>query len=177
MSERFVARNSTVRVLLLMAGAVGFMLLGIWVAGLLGPPPRPGREWIGLAALLFFGLCFLLGIRRLFQGGDQIVVDRKGIFWRQWSETTIPWGAIVSFETRSIRHQHFVSLWLKDPSLFPSSGFGALFGGMNKGLGFGDVSINATGTDRSFAQLLDAVERFAPSHVLRGPATSLLGAP
>jgi hypothetical protein len=145
----------------MVAGSIGFVVLGFWIAGLFGPPPRPGREWLGWFAAVFFSLCAAVGVRRLFDSGDQIVVDRNGIFWRQWSEMTIPWSAIRSFERRSVRNQHFLSLHLKDASQFPRSGMGLWSSGLNKGLGFGDVAITAAGTDRSFDELLAAVERFA----------------
>ena len=162
MDDRFVARNAPLRLLVLMAASIGFVALGLWIAGTFGPPPRPGREWIGWLAGTFFGICAVAFTRRLFDNGDQIVVDRNGIFWRQWSSMTIPWGAIKSFEQRTVRNQHFVAIYLKDASLFPRGEAAQLLGGLNKGLGFGDLAISAVGTDKSFAELLAAVEHFAP---------------
>lgn len=162
MTDRFVARNAPLRLIFLISISIVFVALGLWIAGSFGAPPRPGREWLGWFAAAFFGLCALAGARRLFDNGDQIVVDRNGIFWRQWSAMTIPWGAISRFEHRTVRNQHFVAIHLKDPSLFPRDGAARLLGGLNRGMGFGDLAISAVGTDKSFAQLLAAVEHFAP---------------
>ena len=41
-------------------------------------------------------------------------------------------------------------------------GSARLLGGLNKGMGFGDLALSALGTDKSFAELLEAVEHFAP---------------
>ena len=168
MNDRFVARNAPLRLLVLMAASIGIVALGLWIAGSFGPPPRPGREWIGWLAVTFFGICAIAFTRRLFDKKDQIVVDRNGIFWRPWSAMTIPWGAIKSFEPLTVRNQHFVAIYLKDPSLFPRDGTARLLGGLNRGLGFGDLAISAVGTDKSFTELLAAVEHFAPREGVKG---------
>lgn len=162
MGDRFVARYSPGRLILLLLGAVAFVVLGAWVAGLLGPAPRPGREWVGWASMLFFGLCGLVVAPRFFDDEDQIVIDRNGVLWRQWSVATIPWGAVRGWQVREVRNQRFVCLFLKDASQFPRARAGGLLAGLNRGLGFGDVALTAAGTDRKFDELLAAVERWAP---------------
>jgi hypothetical protein len=135
---------------------------GAWVAGLFGPAPRPGREWAGWLAMVFFGLCAVIAVRRMFDRSDQMVIDRNGILWRRWSDATIPWTAVRGWSVAQVRSQRFICLFLKDPSQFPRAGAGALVGGLNRGLGFGDVTLTAAGTDRSFDELLAAVECWAP---------------
>jgi hypothetical protein len=161
-ADRFVARNSPLRLSLLLLAAIVFVALGLWVAGVFGPSPKPGREWFGWLAILFFGFAGVKGAQRLSDRSDQMVIDRNGIFWRQWSETTIPWSAVRSFSQRSVKGQHFVCVHLKDASMFPRSGAGAWLAGLNRGLDFGDVALNVTGTDRNFAELVAAIERYAP---------------
>jgi hypothetical protein len=161
-NDRFVARNSPSRLALMLLAAAAFVALGLWIAGLFGPPPKPGREWLGWLAAVFFGFAGIVGVRRLFDRSDQLVIDRNGIFWRHWSETTIPWSAIDSFSTHSIRRQHFLSLHLKSPAMFPRSGPGGFVGSLNRGLGFGDIALTVAGTDRSFDELVEAIDRYAP---------------
>jgi hypothetical protein len=160
--DRFVARNSLGRIALLLIGALIFVAGGLWLAGLFGPPPKPGREWIGWVAILFFGLGGLAMASRLFDRDDWLVVDRNGIRWRQWSEATIPWPAIRSWSQYSLRGQQFLCLQLKDPSQFPGSGIGAWLRGFNKAIGFGDIALSVAGTDRTFDELAAAVRRYAP---------------
>lgn len=162
MSDRFVARNSPGRLFLLLLASLAFVLLGLWVAGVFGPPPKPGREWLGWLCALFFGLAPFRLVPRLSDRSDQMVIDRNGIFWRQWSEMTIPWSAVRSVSQRSVKGQHFVCVHLKDASMFPRAGAGAWLAGFNRRLNFGDVALTVTGTDRSFAELAAAIERFAP---------------
>jgi hypothetical protein len=165
-SERFVARPSRFRILLLILGSLGFVALGVWIAGLLGPPPRPGKEFAGWLSILFFGLCFVVGLFRLFERGDVIVVDRQGLFWRRWSDATIPWSAIRSIEPRSIRRNRFLCLWLHDHRQFPPGSWIGRAGAANRALGFGDIAITTAGTDRRFDELLAALERHAPADIL-----------
>ena len=160
MEQRFVARNSPSRLWLMLLGAFAFVLLGLWIAGLIGSPPKPGREWLGWVAALFFGFAaFKIG-SRLSGPAVQIVVDGNGIFWRPAYDETIPWSAIRTIRPARVRHQRFLCLYLKNPAQFPRTGVGGALAHLNKQMAFGDVAISATGTDQSFEALLVAVERY-----------------
>jgi hypothetical protein len=162
MAERFVARPSPGRLALLILASLGFVALGAWIAGAFGPPPAPGKVWIGYLAAGFFGLCALVLFRRLFDRDDQIVVDDQGVAWKQWSERTIPWLAIKAIERRSVRGEQFICLTLDDPSRYAPGG---MLGGMsrfNRMFAFGDVAITTRGTDKSIDELIAAIERFSP---------------
>jgi hypothetical protein len=161
--DRFVARNSRFRLLLIILGAIGFVVAGAWIAGLFDPPSRVGREWVGWISMFFFGLCAVAAVPRLFDESDQIVIDGNGIFWRRRSTTTIPWTAVQRWQIGQVRSQRFICLFLKDPTQFPHTGVGALLGGVNRGMGFGDVALSAVGTDRTFDEMLAAVESWGPS--------------
>ena len=166
MGDRFVARPSPWRIVLLLAGAAGFVVLGAWIAGLFGPPPRPGREWIGWAALLFFGLCGAMGVFRLFDRDDQIVVDAGGLYWKQYGAATIPWQDIGRIEARAIKRWRFLCVFLNEPGKFPAAGWAGALQGANRGLGFGDLALSTAGTDRSHAELVAAIRRHAPAELL-----------
>ena len=101
----------------------------------------------------------------MFDRRDQIVVDRAGIQWRQWSEATIPWPSIRAIEKREIRRQKFLCLHLEDPGRFPSATLMGRLGGVNCYLGFGDIALATTGTNRGFDDLVAAIVRHAPSRL------------
>ena len=79
MNDAFVARPSPFRTGLLLLAALGFVVLGLFFVGAFGPVPRPGQEWVGWMSTLFFGFCFVVGLQRLFDRRDQIVIDEAGI--------------------------------------------------------------------------------------------------
>lgn len=158
--EPFVARNNPLRLALILLGCVGFILAGCWLAGLFGTSPSPNRAWAGWAAIVFFGLVAVVVLRRLLDGGDQIVVDRNGIFWRSWSDSPIPWGAIRSIRTAAIRNQPFLCIDLHEPSAHPPRRRSPVHA-MNRRMGFGDIAITVQGTDRRFAELEAAVDGHA----------------
>ena len=166
MPDRFVARPAPFRILLLLAGAAGFVVLGFWIAGLMGPVPRAGREWVGWLSIVFFGLAFIVGIARLFDRRDQIVIDRDGLLWRQRSKSTIPWAEIRSIRTLVIKRQHLMCVELVDPGRFPPTTLMGRIGSANRMLGFGDFAVSTSGTDRTYRQLSAAIERYAPAGIV-----------
>jgi hypothetical protein len=161
--EAFVARPSRTRIALMIFGSLAFVALGLWIAGFFGPPPRPDRVWAGYAAILFFGLAALIGIRRLFESGDQIVVDGSGICWSQWSDRKIPWSEIREISRKAVKRQQFLCLDLVDATRHPPTSLLGGLAGTSRLLGFGDIAINVSGTDRKFEELVEAVERFRPA--------------
>ena len=160
----FEANLSRFRVALMLAGAVGFVVAGLWLVGAFGPPPSTSLKATvaGWAGIGFFGLCAIVLARRLFQAGVEIRVDSDGIYWRRWSDQTTPWNAIARISTGEIRRQRFVCLFLVDPRAFPSQGIAGKLAGANAAMGFGDIALSATGTDKSFDQLMAAIDQFSP---------------
>lgn len=161
--DAFVARNAPVRVLLLAALAAGFVAIGLWIVGAFGPAPDDAPRWAGWLSIAFFGPGCVLILARLFQPSEQLRIDRDGIRWRQWSDDLIPWSAVRAIEQASVHNQKFLCLRLDQPERYRSTQLLGRLGGANRALGFGDIAISVTGTDRSFDDLVRAVGRFAPS--------------
>ena len=160
--ERFVARPSRGRLVLLLAGALLFVAGGLWMAGVFGEPPDRNRVWLGWACALFFGLCGLLGVARLRDTSDQIVIDGHGVTYRLWSDDHIPWAVIERISERRIQRQVMFSVYLADPADFPPTRLLARMGSAQRGMGLGDFALVATGTDKSADDLRDALDRFIP---------------
>jgi hypothetical protein len=163
----FEARNSPWRIALLLVVALAFVVLGAWMIGAFGRAPdhRFKTQAIGWVSVVFFGLAAILVTRRLFDTDVEIRIDANGIYWRRRSSQVIPWSAIDRITIGEVRGQRFACLFLRDPRAFPSDGVTGMLGGANKALGFGDVALGATGTDRSFDQLMSAIKQFAPGLV------------
>jgi len=149
---------------LLVAGSFAFVLIGLWLVGVFGAPPfaDPKAVIAGWAGIAFFGLCGLGWSRRLFKAGLEMRIDGNGIWWRRWSDQTIPWSAVERIDVMQMRNQRFVSLFLKDPKAFPSTTILGKLAGANKAMGFGDIVLTSMGSDQSFDAMMAAVERFEP---------------
>jgi len=167
MEYAFVANVSRRRTALLVLGAVVFVAIGFLM--LRAPGHDIFRLLSGWAAILFFGLCGLIGLSQLFRSGPDIRIDERGIWWRRWSDQRIPWSAITAFYTASVGRTSFLCLKLADRDAYPSTRVLGKFAGLNRASGFGDIAVGVTGTDRSFAELIAAVERVAPRALLVPP--------
>lgn len=168
-AEVFVARTSSGRTSLLVLASLGFVVMGLWLVGWFGQPPatrrfsQDGAFWLGWITILFFGLTTLIGGARLFDRRPRIVVDAQGILWRDFSDQTIPWSRIRGWTMQDMVTTKFICLDVVDAGSFRRAGIAAIFGGANRGMGFGEAQLNVTGTDRSFSDLVDAMQRFAPA--------------
>ncbi|WP_367184073.1 STM3941 family protein [Sphingomonas sp.] len=172
----FEARNSPWRLVLLFMISLAFVFCGCILTGLIG------RDWgdslgqprldpdearpVGWVVLIFFGACSLAVIRRLTQSGVELRIGVDGIYWRRWSDQTIPWTAIERVTTGSVHGQRFACLFLRNPAAFPSTGLVGKLAAINKSIGFGDIALSTTGTDRSFQAMMAAIAAFAPAGLL-----------
>lgn len=157
--ERFVARPARGRLALMLVGAVLFVPAGLWVAGLFGEPPRPGREWAGWLGAVAFFLLAVFAAARLRDGSDQLVVDETGFTWRQWSDEHIPWEAVRSIDEQSVGRQIMFAVHLHDPAAHPPARLIGRIASAQRGMGRGDFWIVASGTDRSADEVREALLR------------------
>ncbi|MEZ0367261.1 STM3941 family protein [Mycobacterium sp. pUA109] len=166
----FEAHLSRVRVALLLAGSLFFALFALWVVGVFGggPPSPPihvkAAAWAGI---VFCGVAGFVFARRLFESGVIVRVDDAGIYWQRWSEQVIPWSAITRISERKVKRSRFACLFLHDRAAYPSRGILGYLKSLSTPTGYGDISVTMTETDRSFDDLMAAIERFAPAE-LRG---------
>lgn len=159
MEDRFVARHDRGSLILYLLVAIVGIVLGLLMIG--AQSPRPGQEVAGWVVVALCGLAAGVIADQIFDEPVWIVIDRDGILARQWSDAVIPWRAIRDIRIRSFRWQRFVCLYLHDPSLCRSGWLRRLLRGLNRAMGYGDASISASGTDRSFAELEAAIDRYA----------------
>lgn len=162
----FVARNSRWRLTLLFLGAVGFVAIGLWMGGAFGAPPGSARYpdavvfAVGWLGVMFFGLCAIAALGRLFGPSEQLKIDRSGVRYKGWSGELIPWSEIVDVTTWSGKGQKAMILHLRDRARFPGRGLSAMLARANRMFTGGDIFISLAGTDRSFDEAMSAIERF-----------------
>lgn len=164
MTERLVARVSKGEVSFFALLCAGGAALGIWC--IVSPEDFVTRRYsspgfisaVGWIVTVIFGLGLAAFVRQLFRTGPVLEIDGRGILWRRWSDTIIPWTAITRVEVKTMREQKFLSLWLDEPESYAGRSTLGRLSSMNKGMGFGDVALSMQGTDQSFDRLVEVVD-------------------
>ena len=163
---RSVARPSIPKLLLALTFFLVFLALGVWMAGVVGPPMRAGAEWKGWLIVIVFAPLSALGFKRLKDRADQIIVDRNGLFYKQWSKDVIPWTEIAGLHENKIGRHRVLCVTLKEPQRYPPpTWIKWLNFGMTRRR-FGDIAVSTSGTNMSFAKLRDAAEAHWTRHLL-----------
>jgi hypothetical protein len=164
--DDFVAYTSRWRAAFLVAVSIGFVAIGIWMAGLMGPVPVSRSagplmtEFWGWLTILFSGICAVAGAKLWWVNSERLRIGRSGIRWSGWSDQTIPWDEISDVTEWHYRNSKFIILHLRNPSLFPGKGFSGFAQPANRKLTGGDIGITLTGTDRKFAEATAAIAQF-----------------
>ena len=122
---------------------------------MLQDPSAPAAlAWL---SILCFGFASIIMLMRLFDRDDQIRADAQGLYWKRWSPDVIPWNEIADVSEAGVQRQRILCLHLRHPERYPSHTLLGRLASANKVMGFGDIAINAMGTDRSFDELKAAV--------------------
>ena len=164
--ETFIAYNSRWRLSAILFGVLGFVTLGMWMAGVFGVVPSSRRYSatllvvIGWFCIVFFSVCGVATFRKIFDERPQLTIDSSGVLWTPWSDRLIPWSEIQDVTTWSHRNQNFIVLHLRNAELFPGKGLNAKLAGANRVLTGGDIAISLTGSNRSYGDAMSAIERF-----------------
>ncbi|WP_447953280.1 STM3941 family protein [Sphingopyxis chilensis] len=162
--QPLVARNSRWRILLIMLGALAFVAAGVWIAGIAGPAPSPGKEWAGWLSIIFFGVFAPMAFSRLLDDDVQIRISRSGIYYKQWSEQTIPWEEIAEISVWKFKRHKLPVLHLVHPGRYPSTTLSGKMARADRMLTGGDITITLTGMDCSFDEVVAAIQYHRSAH-------------
>lgn len=132
MLEERVIELSKVKIVLLILGAIVFVVLGAWLLSLDAEAIESQRKFssptliygIGIVSIVFFGLCGLVGIRKLFDKSPGLIVSAEGILDNSSgvSAGIIPWSEVVSIGEYQIQKQKFISVQVTDPNKYANNG-------------------------------------------------------
>jgi hypothetical protein len=156
----FVARPAPLRQAMLTLGSGAFVVIGAWIAGLIGgaPPDAPG--WAGWTAMAFFSLTGIISARHMFDREDVLRIGAPGVWYRLWSDDVIPWSEIADVGLWQYQRQKTIVLKLRHPERFPSATMMGKFAEANRALTGGDVAIMMLGTDKSYDEAMQAIATF-----------------
>ena len=158
----FEARNSRWRLALMFLGCAAFVAIGLWMVGAFGADHPQGLMAIlsGWLCTLFFAVCGVIALMRMRDADVVMRIDARGIWWKQWSDSVIPWSNISGVGIVTMHRQKMLGVALHDRSASRASTLLGRLASANEALVGYPVSLNVTGTDRSFDDLVEAVERF-----------------
>lgn len=157
----FEAHPDRRKIASLLAIAVAFVLIGVWLTGGFGPV-GPIRGWspqalhvFGWIAIVFFGFGVAVLVSRLFSSGAEVRVDAEGVYGRRSGNRVIPWSAIERITTVDAGRVQLAHVFLDDASAFAGP----------KRMGaksFGHVTLSLQGTDGKLSDMRAAFDYFAP---------------
>ncbi len=98
-------------------------------------------------ALLFFGLCALVGLAMMFDKSPQIIINQKGIWYKKaiWKKRNyddiIEWETINEIYWSSVNNQKFICLNITSINPKNQSAFQKNVGILNKAVGFEENNV------------------------------------
>jgi len=129
-SDERIIPLSKAKLLLLLVGACVFIALGIWMLQI-GPEGMRSPRFkvafmhgIGLASIVFFGLCGLVGLRKLFETKPGLVLNSTGILDNSSgiSAGFVPWSDIAGFGIFQVQTIRTLVIEVIDPDKYANRG-------------------------------------------------------
>lgn len=156
---------SKFKIVLMLIGALTFVSIGLWFV--INPPTLKFRNpatiaSAGYASIVFFGICALLLIRKLFDDNPGLIIDNKGLIDNSSGLSTgyISWSDIENISVIKIHRQKLILLHVKNPQEFITNQK-SLFKRKNMELStkmYGTpLSITANGLKTTFDNLLTII--------------------
>ena len=132
MLQEKVIELNRVKIILLISGAIIFVLIGAFFLSL-SPESIESQHrhnsptliyGIGITSISFFGLCGLVGLRKLFDRSPGLIISSEGIFDNSSgvSAGMVPWSDIVGIGEYQVQKQKFITIHVIDPNKYASRG-------------------------------------------------------
>ncbi len=83
-----------------------------------GGPSVPDAELVGAVVLVMAAGVLAVVMRNARDRRPRLVLDRDGVWFRDWDIAAVPWAAIDTVLTSGSRLQAFITLSLRDPERF-----------------------------------------------------------
>ena len=171
-TDAYVANYSRTRLLLLGLGAVAFVVVGMWMAGLFGEPPASRRlspemtTLVGWFSIVFFGLCGVFIVRQFFTAGVAFRIDAQGITHAQVVKQSFGWDEITRLQPVKISNQPMVCYEVVPERLEQLTGLRAKLASANRSMTGCSFALALSGTDAKMDDVVAALEHFAPRRLL-----------
>lgn len=125
--ERIIALSKT-KIFLLLAAACAFVVGGLWMLQLspaeIASQRRFNSPWfvhsIGMMSIIFFGLCGVIGVKKLFDKKPGLILSANGIVDNSSGVSAgfIPWSEIVGFDIFEVQRQKMLIVKVTHPERY-----------------------------------------------------------
>lgn len=163
-TEILVYRSKT-KMLLLLAGAIVFVVVSVFMAWTLYLDEGAGSfgVFIGLVGFLFFGFCAVLILFKLLDRRPALEFSAEGLLSRDISEQRIAWHDILAARLVIYQKQPIIELILSPQAeqSLPFTRTVRYTRAANRGLGFEGVCISGVGLDRPPADVIAMIGDWA----------------
>jgi hypothetical protein len=170
-SETIIALSKT-KLLLLILGACGFVVIGAWLWSLDETTIRSQHRFnspvlvygIGLVSILFFGLCGVFAIRKLFDKRPGLIFNSSGLVDNASGVSAgfIPWSEVIGSEIFEIQNQKTLLIKVKNPEQYIERG-GPLRRTLNRAnykMSGSPIGIPSNALKVNFAELCALFDRY-----------------
>jgi hypothetical protein len=164
------------KLVLLVLASCAFVALGAWLLTRDAAEIQYGRSFnffgnnplivyaLGLAAVLFFGLCGLYGVRKMFDRRPGLVLNGDGLVDNAsaFAAGFIPWSEVTGSSVYEVQNQKMLVVGLSDPGKYAGRG-GALRRALNRAnsdMSGSPVAIPASALAIDFQELVELFDRY-----------------
>lgn len=154
------------KLLLMLAGSVGFILIGFWFVI---DPPKISNPFfgdptllllLGIVSILFFGICVVYIARKLPENNAGLIIDSNGLIDNSSgvSAGRILWSDIQNISVIEIHRQKLIMLQVKNPQDYidrQKSGFKRKMMQMNFNMYGTPLSITSNSLKIEFDELIN----------------------
>ena len=158
---------SKFKLVLLLLGAIGLVASAIWIFYLSGYEPVYISIWVrsvSLFCIVFFGLCGLYSIKKLFNTHPGLVLDSAGIIDNSSAVSVgrISWQDLEGINITWIQGQRFITLYVTNPQKYLQRGgfFKRQMNALNYRFYGSPIHISANTLNISFGELIDLVSQY-----------------
>ena len=161
---------------LLVLGSGAFVALGAWLLSLDAAEIEDGRSFAffyndplivygaGLAAILFFGLCGLYGLFKMFDRKPGLIFNSSGIVDNASGLAAgfIPWSEVLGAGVYEIQRQKMLVVGVRDPQKYIGRG-GAFRRALNKAnskMVGSPIAISSVALKIDFSELVSLFDRY-----------------
>ena len=174
-NEKIIELSKT-KVLLLIVGACAFVAIGLWMLQMDSAEIEAQRRFnnpllvhgIGGLSIVFFGICGVFGVKKLFDRKPGLVLSSAGIFDNSSgvSAGLIPWSEITGFSVFEVQKQKMLIVGVTNPEKYVEAG-GSLKRALNRAnfkMCGSPIAITSNSLKIGFNELLDFCNQYLATY-------------